>query len=130
MPGDGSGGTPRRNLRYVGRYGEKLAETHLVRNGFRILARNVHLRHAELDLVALEGHTLCFIEVRLRSSQRFGSAEESVDRRKQRRLARAAATLLATHSLPHHEALRFDVVTIDTSHHPPYINLIRDAFQL
>jgi len=130
MPGDGSGGTPRRNLRAVGRYGEKLAETHLVRNGFRILARNVHLRHAELDLVALEGDTLCFIEVRLRASRRFGSAEESVDRRKQRRLARAAAAFLATHSLPHHEALRFDVVTIDTSHHPPYINLIRDAFQL
>ncbi len=45
--------------------------------GFRILARNVHLRHAEVDLVSLEGHMLCFVEVRLRSSTAFGSAEES-----------------------------------------------------
>ncbi len=129
MPGPFPGGPPRPNLRAVGRYGEKLAENHLQRHGFRILARNVHLRHAELDLVALEGRTLCFVEVRLRSSKRFGSAEESIDRRKQRRLARAAAELLATRRLPRHDALRFDVVSVDASREPPRVELIRDAFR-
>ena len=129
MPGPSPGGPPRRNLRTVGRYGEKLAENHLQRLGFRILARNLHLRHAELDLVALEGRTLCFVEVRLRSGRRFGSAEESIDRRKQRRLARAAAEVLATRRLPRHDALRFDVVSVDASHEPPQIKLIRDAFR-
>ncbi len=129
MPGPFPGGPPRPNPRTMGRYGEKLAENHLQRHGFRILARNVHLRHAELDLVALEGRTLCFIEVRLRSSKRFGSAEESIDRRKQRRLARAAAELLATRRLPRHDALRFDVVSVDASREPPRVELIRDAFR-
>ncbi len=129
MPGQSSGGPPRRNLRSVGRHGEKLAESHLLRQGFRILARNLHLRHAELDLVALEGRTLCFIEVRLRSSTRFGSAAESVDRRKQRRLTRAAAEVLATRRLPGHDTLRFDVVSVDASHEPPQVKLIRDAFR-
>ncbi len=129
MPGPSPGGPPRRNLRTVGRYGEKLAENHLQRLGFRILARNLHLRHAELDLVALEGRTLCFVEVRLRSGRRFGSAEESIDRRKQRRLVRAAAEVLATRRLPDHDALRFDVVSVDASHEPPQIKLIRDAFR-
>ncbi len=129
MPAQRSGGTPWRNLRAVGRHGEKLAERHLQRHGFRILARNLHLRHAELDLVALEGRTLCFVEVRLRSDSRFGSAAESVDRRKRRRLTRAAAEVLATHPLPRHDALRFDVVTVDTSNQPPEVHLIRDAFR-
>jgi putative endonuclease len=113
----------------VGRHGEKLAEIHLRRQGFRILTRNLHLRHAELDLIALEGRTLCFIEVRLRTSARFGSAAESVDRRKQRRLIRAAAEVLATRRLPGHDAVRFDVVSVDASHEPPQVQLIRDAFR-
>lgn len=105
-----------------------MALAHLERLGFRILARNVHLRHAELDLVALEGETLCFVEVRLRSTDRFGSAVESVDARKQRRIARAAAEFLATHPVPGYRALRFDVVAIDLQNEPP-IRVFRDAFQ-
>jgi putative endonuclease len=122
-------GGKRPDRRALGRYGEKLAETHLGRHGFRILARNLHLRHAELDLLALDGRTLCFVEVRLRSSRRFGSAADSVDHRKQRRLMRAAAEILVRHPLPPHDALRFDVVAIDASTHPPSVDLIRDAFQ-
>ena len=68
--------SPVSSRRARGRQGEALAEQFLRRAGFRILARNVHLRHSELDLVALEGSTLCFVEVRLRSSGAFGSAEE------------------------------------------------------
>jgi putative endonuclease len=129
MPGRRSGGAAWRNLRALGRHGEKLAEIHLQRQGFRILARNLHLRHAELDLVALEGSTLCFVEVRLRSSDRFGSAAESVDWKKRRRLARAAAEVLATRPLPRHQAVRFDMVSVDASKSPPEVHLIRDAFR-
>jgi putative endonuclease len=111
-----------------GRQGEALAEQFLRREGYRILARNVHLRRAELDLVALERGTLCFIEVRLRSSQAFGSAEESVDLRKQRRVVRGARAFLAGSPLPRYERIRFDVVAIDASQVPPRVRLIRDAF--
>jgi putative endonuclease len=104
-----------RNTRALGRAGEDLAERHLIGAGFRILARNVHLRHAELDLVALDRTTLVFVEVRLRRSARFGSGEESVDRRKQRRIAAAAAELLARGRLPRAARIRFDVVAIDAA---------------
>ena len=123
-------GATRGNRRALGRYGERLAERHLERRGFRILARNLHLRQAELDLLALEGRTLCFVEVRLRSGRGFGSAAESIDARKRRRLVRAAARVLATCALPPHDALRFDVVSIDASRTPPELRLIRNAFTL
>ena len=105
-----------------------MARAHLERLGFRVIARNVHLRHAELDLVALAGTTLCFVEVRLRSSDRFGSAAASVDARKQQRIRRAAAEFLSTHQIPRHRAVRFDVVAIDLQEESP-IRVIRDAFQ-
>lgn len=98
------------------------------REGFRILARNVHLRHAELDLVALEGSTLCFVEVRLRSGDAFGSARESVDARKQRRVVQAARAFLSRGRLPRYSTIRFDVVAIDASREPADVELIRGAF--
>lgn len=119
----------RRDTRALGRRGEALAEAHLRRAGFRILARNVHLRHAELDLVARDGAALVFVEVRLRTSARFGGAAESVDPRKQRRIATAAAELLARGGLPRAARIRFDVVAIDASVDPPRVEHIRSAFE-
>jgi putative endonuclease len=118
----------RPHTREKGAAGEALAARHLEELGFRIVARNVHLRHAELDLVALEGACLVFVEVRLRASARFGSAVESVDPRKQRRIVRAAAELLARGGLPRHARVRFDVVGIDASATPPALTHLRDAF--
>ena len=117
-----------RDTRALGRLGEDLAERHLVAAGFRILARNVHLRHAELDLVALDRATLVFVEVRLRRSARFGSGEESVDARKRRRIAAAAAELLARGTLPRAARVRFDVIAIDAAVDPPRVTHFRDAF--
>lgn len=119
---------PRPDTRALGRHGESVAARYLEDHGLRILARNVHLRHAEIDLIALDGGTLCFVEVRLRSSDRFGSAAASVDRRKQRKLARAAAEWLARGRAPRYARLRFDVVAIDSSREPPRIEHFADAF--
>jgi putative endonuclease len=117
-----------RHTRAAGRAGEDLAQEVLERAGFRILARNLHLRHAELDLVALDGATLVFVEVRLRRGDRFGSAAESVDVRKQRRIAAAARAALAAGGLPRVARMRFDVVAIDTGQDPPHVLHLRDAF--
>jgi putative endonuclease len=102
---------------------------YLRRHGFRILARNVHLRHAEIDLVALEEETLCFVEVRLRSSSRYGTPEESVDPRKRRRLVRAASELMARGGLPNYRAARFDVVSVRPGPGGLRVDLLRDAFR-
>jgi putative endonuclease len=111
-----------------GRAGEALALAELRRLGYRILATNVRTRTAEVDAVALDGRTLCFVEVRMRSQQRFGSAEESVDARKQRRIAAAARELLASARWPAHEAVRFDVVAIQRSAERASIRVLRGAF--
>lgn len=117
-----------RSSRAQGRRGEQLAERALLREGYVILARNLHFRHSELDLLGLDGKTLCFIEVRLRSSSAFGSAEESVSLRKQRRIVRAAREFLARTRPPRHDAMRFDVIAIDAGTDPPRVRLIRGAF--
>jgi putative endonuclease len=116
--------------RALGRRAEELAAEWLGRHGARVVARNLHLRHAELDLVALDGDVLCFVEVRARTGDGFGSAFESVDARKQRRIARAAAEALARLPWPRHRSERFDVVAVDFGAAPPAIEWLRDAFHV
>ena len=123
-----SGREPRAHRRALGRAAEDLAAEWLRAHGVRIVARNLHLRHAEIDLVALDRATLCIVEVRARSSDRFGGAAESVDVRKRRRLVRAAGEALASARLPSFERVRFDVIAIDTGSDPPTVEWIRDAF--
>jgi putative endonuclease len=118
------------NRRELGQLGEALAREYLLGAGYEIVAQNVHLRHAELDLVALDAGELVFVEVRLRSSSRFGSAAESVDARKRQRIAAAAAELLARGELPRASRIRFDVIAIDGRFGKPRITHLRDAFQL
>jgi len=121
-------GKARGHTRARGAAGEALAAQHLEQLGLRIVARNVHLRFGELDLIALDGTALVVVEVRLRASARFGSAAESVDARKQRRIVRAARELLARGGLPRFSRVRFDVVAIDATGFPPVVSHFRDAF--
>jgi len=116
--------------RALGRFGEDLALQQLEREGFRIVARNLRTRRGEIDLVALEGRTLCFIEVRLRSSFDYGSSAASVDARKRRRVIEVTRELLARETFPPHAALRFDVVAIDRVESPERVRvqILRDAF--
>jgi len=92
---------------------EEVAERFLVRRGLEVIARNYRTRLGEIDLVARDGATLVFVEVRMRSasSARFGGAAASVDARKRRRIEAAARHFLAR--LAREPACRFDVVTLD-----------------
>jgi putative endonuclease len=84
----------------LGRQGEELAAAYLERAGYRIVAANFSVPvgrnrvgaviNVEIDLVAYEGETLCFVEVKSRASDWFAAPEANVDRRKQRQIARAA----------------------------------------
>lgn len=95
----------------TGRRGEELAGRHLETLGLRIRERNVRLPPGELDLVAEDGPTLVFVEVRTTGQQTFGSAAESVTGQKRRRLIRLAQTYLQRH--PHSGPWRIDVVTVE-----------------
>ncbi len=97
--------------RWFGSRSERAAARFLRRRGFRILARNVNLPAGELDLVALDGRTLVFVEVRSTEGNDADRPAASVDLAKQRKLTAAALAFLSKHRLLDHPA-RFDVVAI------------------
>ncbi|TRZ96458.1 YraN family protein [bacterium] len=113
----------------LGRLAEEIAVTFLEENGFQILARNFRIRLGEVDIVAKEKDTFCFIEVKSKSSDRFGDPLEAVSLIKQRQISRVALSYLKENKLLHKSA-RFDVVSVVFTQSGPKIELIRDAFNL
>ena len=90
---------------------EALAAEFLQARGLTITARNYRCRGGEIDLIARDGETLIFVEVRLRSDAAFGGAAESITKSKRRRLAFAAAHYLSR--LNREPPCRFDAVLLD-----------------
>ena len=111
----------------LGRRGERAAERHLRRNGYRIVARNYRAAGAEIDLVAIDGETLVFVEVKTRRSRAAGAPEEAVDERKQTRMRRAAE-VFATRYRADDREMRFDIIAVDASGKRLDIELLRNAF--
>ena len=112
-----------------GRRAEQLAAQFLRAAGCEILQTNFSRRLGELDIIARDGTVLLLAEVRTRASSAYGGAAASVDRRKQRRIARAASQLLQSRrdlaALP----VRFDVIVVtDPGSSRPAIDWIRHAF--
>jgi putative endonuclease len=106
---------------------EEAAEGYLRGVGYRIVARNVRTKGGELDLVAIDGETLCFIEIKARATAEYGRAIEAVGPQKQRRLARAAALFLARNRSD--RPCRFDVLGLDRSREGAWsFTLVKNAF--
>jgi putative endonuclease len=106
----------------LGRRAEDAAAAHLEALGMRILARNLRGRGGEIDIVARDGATVVFIEVKARSNRSFGSALGAVGATKRRRL-RATAEDFLQFVAPQAVA-RFDVLTVEANG----ITLHRNAF--
>jgi putative endonuclease len=115
--------------RSCGKQAEEEAAGFLESQGYRILFRNYKTRFAEIDIIAREKETLCFIEVKFRSSQRFGLAQEAVTPLKQAKIARAALSFLQENNLTESRC-RFDVVAMSSSNGGKTFQLIREAFIL
>ena len=96
--------------RRLGRWGEDLAAAFLEEKGCRIVDRNWKCRFGELDLVAEGEGYLCFVEVKLRRTQRFGTGAEQVDQRKREKLRITAELYLQER--PAVLQPRFDVVEV------------------
>lgn len=115
----------------TGRAAEALAEAHLLEAGYRVEARNFRCRAGEIDRVAWDGEVLCFVEVRSRRDTRHGHPEETVDWRKQRRIARVASAYLQRRGgAP--PRCRFDVVgvVLGAGAAAPRVRLLRGACEL
>lgn len=119
-----------RNRRALGSAFEQAALHELERHGLRRRDANVTYRFGELDLVMDDGETLVFVEVRYRRGGGFGDGIASVDARKCKRIARAAAAYLAAQPALARRPCRFDVMAVAGDIAAPRFDWIRNAFTL
>jgi putative endonuclease len=110
-----------------GRVGEEDAAAWLATQGYEILERNVVNDAGEIDLVARDGPTLCFVEVKARDGDLYGPAIAAVGPAKQRRIGRTAAHDLARRRIED-VPCRFDVLGLDRGPGGWRFTLVRDAF--
>ena len=112
----------------LGRKGEKIARRFLRRRGYRMRALNYSCPYGEIDIIAQDGKTIAFVEVRTLSSGEYGPPFGTVRYAKRRRATRAARHYLYKYNLTDRD-WRFDFVgVIVPEKGPPEIELIRDAF--
>lgn len=116
--------------RTLGQRGEEAAARYLKRLGYHIVARGHRSPTGELDLVAVDGRTVVFVEVKTRVSQDSGHPSEAVDAVKQRRMTQLALAYLKRHHLLEHSA-RFDIVAVTwpDGHRSPTIEHFPNAFE-
>ncbi|MDR3166415.1 MAG: YraN family protein [Treponema sp.] len=96
----------------IGREGENRAVAALEQAGMSIIARNVRFNSGEIDLVALDGEVMVFVEVKSWTAYGFADLRLSVNEKKQRRIIETAKNFLSAHREYNCMALRFDVVFI------------------
>lgn len=123
------------NNRRIGRRGEALACRHLLSLGYSVLDTNWRSPEGEIDVVARDGDTIVFVEVKARTSRRFGLPEEAITRRKRSRLLRAGLAYLEDHGLGD-SPWRIDVVALELApdgtplraeHYPDAVDGEREA---
>ena len=111
------------NKRRSGNLGEDLAIAHLRNQGYKILERNYARSTGEIDVIAREDDVLAFIEVKARTTVRYGTPAEAVNRAKRVRILRTAMIYLSEHNLDD-VPMRFEIVELL----PDEVHLIRGAF--
>jgi putative endonuclease len=120
----------RRNL-ILGKQGEESALSYLKKKGYSVLKSNYKTKLGEIDIIATDKDTICFIEVKFRNSLRFGLPQEAVSSFKQKQISKAALQFLKTNNLLNKKS-RFDIVSIinDPQNGVDKVDLIQNAFEL
>ena len=111
-----------RDRQELGQLGEKLTCDFLREKGYQILSQNYRTRGGEIDIVAKEGETIVFVEVKTRLNRTFGYPEEAIDARKQHKLAMTAECYLREHNL-YDADYRIDAIGIEMGQDGRLINL-------
>lgn len=117
----------------TGHKGEAIAEKAIAAQGYRILERNWRYKHLEIDLIALDGDILAFVEVRTRNDSQFGEPYESIGTAKINKLARAANIYI--NQQKYDGEIRFDIASVILPQNlpsgislEPEVTVIKDAF--
>lgn len=113
----------------LGATGEEFAAGFLRENGYKVLERNFKNKFGEIDIIARDKDTYCFIEVKTRSGTAFGFPQEAVSSRKQEQISKVALQYLKTNKLFDKKA-RFDVIALLYQDGSPKFDLIKNAFEL
>lgn len=112
------------NRRKMGREKEALAAEFMEKSGYKIISRNYWCPFSELDIVAKEGEYLCFVEVKYRSSDRYGGCEGTISMKKIRNICQCARYYMAKEKIPMDIPIRFDVILMVGDE----IRLIKNSF--
>ena len=116
-----------------GKYGEDIAVNYLIKNNYKILDRNYHFsRYGEIDIIALDKNTLCFIEVKTRSSNAFGAPLEAITRTKLDKIRKSALSYLQNSKI-FYKNYRIDAISVflqNTESKPQIIHIKNIEFYL
>lgn len=116
-----------------GKYGEYYAAKHMSENGYKILHRNYKCKIAEIDIIALDGNTLCFVEVKTRKDKLHGYGTDFINKAKIEKLVLGARSYIAANNVT--SDIRFDVVEVygrvmQSGFAVSEINVIKNAFDV
>lgn len=112
------------NKRDIGKDKEKKAADYLQKNGITVKENNYYGKYGEIDIVAEDGKTVVFVEVKYRKSEKCGKAEESVSKTKMKRLYITAMEYLTKKRIANSVSVRFDLIAINGTK----INWIKNSF--
>ncbi len=107
--------------------GENIACAFLKKSGYKIIEKNFRTRYGEIDIVASELNTICFVEVKSRSRKDYGLPEEFVDKNKQKKLIKAALAYISKNKIEDQD-MRFDIVSVDLN--TSESRIIKNAFDV
>lgn len=110
----------------IGDKGEQIAANYLLKLGYQILEKNFRAKRSEIDIICKGGNTIVFVEVKTRSSTKFGHPEEFVDEAKSAKIIEGAESYLMERDW--NGAIRFDIVSILMSGSKNEIKHFKDAF--
>ncbi|MBU2497781.1 MAG: YraN family protein [Proteobacteria bacterium] len=113
----------------LGRLGEELALEKIKKMGYKCLVRNYRCALGEVDLVARDGDTLVFVEIKTRRGKSLAYAKEAVSTRKRRQLSKVALYYMKDHHCTDVKS-RFDVVAVSLEGNRREIEVVRNAFDL
>jgi putative endonuclease len=113
----------------LGKFGEVLALKKIKLLGYKNIIRNYRCPLGEVDLIAKDGDTLAFIEIKTRKGKSIGYAKEAVNAKKRRQLSKVALAYMKSNDCWGVKA-RFDVVAISIERDKPQIEVIKNAFEL
>ena len=112
-----------------GRKAEAIAVRQLKKAGYKIISKNYRTRIGEIDIIAKDGKTIVFVEVKARKTSRFGHPKQAVTYQKQRKISMVALEYLKSNGQTNSKA-RFDVVAMTGLSVNPKIEVIKNAFEL